>query len=271
MASVRDSVAKALTAVFFLGVIYPAWGATVLKRINEFVLLDVSPSELVTQGEDVCFEEKGRPFLYGKVAKIAGRKVAIRINPEDDKKALKVGQFFSLRSVSRSLSAVSAVLSSARSEARADRAQEKRMNLSVGGNGGLNYIYPMAHFEVLLEERFTIGAMPLFFLQRGSLSQVTGFGAFATLSYYFTKQYEGFGAVIGPGVYSLTLVYDTSIEEARLLAAMGQLQYRYRFPDSDWFIGASAGAQYIIANTTQISLSFQGLLPMLSAYASCNF
>jgi hypothetical protein len=113
--------------------------------------------------------------------------------------------------------------------------------------------------------------MPLLFLQKGPSSSVTGYGAFTTLHYYFNqKPYEGWGIFGGPGAYSLSLLYDTEVEQAHLFAAMVQLEYRWLIADR-WSIGANLGAQYVLATTTMMDVSFKGLLPLGSLYVSCGF
>lgn len=246
---------------------FGAHGAVVLKYAKGLVLLSASESERVHVGGAVSLETQGQAPLKGIVVKIQAEKVAVQLKESANAKPLNVGDVYLMRSAIPTVGTTGLTAAQAASEP----VQERRFMLGAGANFGLNYINPALYFEVHLEDRLTVGAMPVLFFQRGSNSSVTGIGAFATMSYYFSKTFEGFGAVVGPGVYSLSLVLDTSTEDVRLVAAMAQLVYRTRISNSRWYVGGNLGAQYVISRTSQISLSFQGLLPMLSVYASCNF
>ncbi len=249
--------------VFFTGTTH---AAKLLKATTSALLLSTESGEAFHEGDQVCAESEGKTLACGPVVKRVGSKIAMKITKLARGAALSSGQTVGIRKMQRtpaSQTAASAMLSMHQQHT----ASERNWALTLGGNAGLNYFYPMAHAEVDVGSQVTLGVMPLFFYQAGTSSQAVGFGGFLTAGYYFGRStFEGLGVLGGAGAYSLGLTFEDTEETALALAGIALLQYRHQFGKSAWNVGLGAGIQYVLVSTDRIALNFSGLLPYFTAY-----
>lgn len=157
----------------------------------------------------------------------------------------------------------------------------KNINLALGITAGTNYFYPNAHIQLALGRNWSIGVMPMFAsYETDATSDVTAYGAYLTLTYYYTHfafkgvQFEG-----GIGLNS------SHIQQAAT-TTLGAVDDKQTSPavkftigwagralwDLGLDIGVAAGVQYIGFDDTYVKdYHLSGIVPLMSAYLAYGF
>jgi hypothetical protein len=224
----------------------------------------------VELNQEVCTRTtEGKLTACGNIVKTQGNKAAIKVLKLNKKRPPLSGDEFSLRDPERKTAATPREglrVRAPKSEA------ESEWSIVAGPHMGLSYLYSMLHLEYEWGDGLVVGALPLFYFQKGSDSQAVGFGGFATVAYDFDGvRHQGWGVVGGAGVYSLALQYEAESESVLLWAGMAQLSYRWLFRESGLMAGINAGGQYIIGSSTTVDFSFTGIQPLLAVYGGFVF
>jgi len=158
------------------------------------------------------------------------------------------------------------------SETLAEPNKRQIVDLALGMSAGLNYFYPMLHLQLAVTRDFSIGLMPAFASYSQGTNSVQLLGGYVTGTYYHSHYaFKGLNFEGGLGFFKITATSGTT-ETASPFAAKFTVGWRGRaLIGVPLDLGLAAGAQYIFLATAPLSISFNGILPLITGYISYTF
>lgn len=237
--------------------------SAIKRETNQLVVKYRNRGVLWNLGAGVCLYYNRNRATCGRIEKITDTRMLLRLT-DDGAKRLKSGDYIELYANNR----VPAAL-----HATAGIPRHDEIDLGIGFTGGFNYFYPNLKFGVALSRQVGLGIEPLYVSFSSGTSSVKAYGGFLTLNYFITQQtFRGLHTTLGVGLYSIALAQNTLTDSASPLAFEGLLQWR---GGGHWSLGLDvtfgAGLQYVSTDTTVISTTFKGLLPLFAITVGTTF
>ena len=131
---------------------------------------------------------------------------------------------------------------------------------------GINYSFPMLHYQFSFSEHFAIGLTGILMdYSSVNYSNLKGYGGLISLNYYHTGYFEGLWIEGGAGLYQLSLSNASDIDLRSVQALMGHIGWRWKWEEGPSF-GFATGAQYLAGlSSSRIALETNGIFPSLLA------
>jgi len=145
-------------------------------------------------------------------------------------------------------------------------------NLSAGMAAGINYFFPLVHFQVALGPNFAIGLMPFYYRASAGTASLSALGGLMTLNAYFGPYYSGFWITGGAGLSKLSFEDPTlPAESKQLLTGQFAVGYRARWVKST-SAGIAVGAKYLAdPQFAAIETKSSGVQPLIMLDFGFNF
>jgi len=228
-------------------------------------LREVNTSSVMLE-EPVCIYAGTTLMGCGRVSAISSS--AASVSMDEMKMQPYAGTEVSMKSSRRSPSSTADV-----SETFNKNQASKTLGLALGITAGTKYFYPNAHIQLVVSRDWTVGLMPMFANYSANSNSVSGYGGYLTVSYYHTHsalrglEFEG-----GIGYFSIKGVAGAIEETGSGLGGKATVGWRGKaLWDLGLDLGVAGGLQYLNIQTATLETSFNGLLPMITAYVGYSF
>ena len=136
------------------------------------------------------------------------------------------------------------------------------------------YFNPELHFNVRLNEKFSMGLEGIYSKFKNNATDVSMAGGFLNFSYYHTNAtFRGWVFQFGPGYYSLNLKYRTVEEGLGMFAMRGQVYWRGTAKAAfNMDFGFGVGAQWVFDKPSALIVyDFRGFLPFANFFVGYQF
>jgi hypothetical protein len=241
-------------AILALGVASFAAPAAQILKISPsrklFAIGDVATSPWHTN-DAACVERDAANRVCGQVIKVMSRGLIFSASTANHD--FSAGETVTLRKPGGSRRLAST------SESYAEAPSRGSSGISNDLVIGANLLQPYLRYEHSLGRHFSIGLMPIYLDYSASAGTLSGFGGYATLSYYFSQAFRGFWIMGGVGYYEFTATLSSTSETGSTPGVLGGLGYRWLLR-SGLNVSLGIGAQYL-ANPQTPSLQFTSLFP----------
>lgn len=252
---------------------------------GEFVIVTRDGATSWNLNDRSCVYRKSRLVGCGTVVGFDATRVKIRF----DKPARKIAANQKV-DVQRDARQPASVDSASTSTGFTLKRKPMKYDASMGIFAGLNYYYPVVHVQMAVNEKFSLGVMPLYasFSQDTAATATTlatrhelsAFGAYVTANYYFSRfTYHGFYAQGAFGVIFTSVNRTTSVGAVATntsytpLAFEASLNYRGSLFHAKYIdAGVGLGFQYI-TNSAPVGFEndFNGVLPLFHGFLAFSF
>jgi len=150
---------------------------------------------------------------------------------------------------------------------------KQTLSIGLGITTGFNYYYPDLTVQLALGRDISIGIEPMYASYSHADSSVSAYGGYLTGTYYYTHAaFRGFMFEGGVGLFHINAA-ATGVASSQTSFG-GKLTAGWRgraLWDLGLDIGVEAGLQYVSTNTTNLDISFSGVMPLISAYVGYSF
>lgn len=224
---------------------------------NKLVTVTYDPKMRWAPRDSLCLFTQQKTTVCGTISTASQNE--LQIQAKDGEINFERGAWVTLRRLNRSNASLSST------ELIEQQTDSKTHDIAIGIATGFNYFFPTLHLQQAVDKNISIGLMPLFVDYSVDTSNVTAWGAFATVSYYYTHfPFRGFYGTLGGGFYDIHASVGSSSESHTQGAAQATISWRGR---ASWElgldIGVSAGVQYVFPVQRTLTTDFSGLLPLL--------
>jgi len=227
------------------------------KRAKQ-VSFSMDGSMTWTAKDWLCAFYQKKAVLCGEVVDVSSEKINIRVREVRGK--VSRGMIVQLSRVSRQTASHST------SESVSRPSGAPTWDVGAGVVSGLNYFFPIVHFQRVITNKIALGVMPLYVNYSGEDSSVKALGGFVTASYYLTQSpFKDFFVTAGAGMYSISATVGTDEESHSNPAVLLTGNWRGQpFSSIPIDVSAGVGFQYIVPAERTLTESFSSILPVFT-------
>lgn len=225
-----------------------------------------------TQGwkanEAVCLSRGTQRVGCGRALMATGDR--LWINMGTNARMLYKGSLVTISRPERGISSINA--NAATTTRRSD--SHNNFDVGLGGQMSFSYFNPELHFNVRLNERFSMGVEGILSRFKNGATEVGMWGTYLNFSYYHTNAaFRGWVFQFGPGFYELGLKYRTLELNTSMFALRSQAYWRGTAKAAfNMDFGFGLGFQYVFGKDVPgIDYAFRGFLPFVNFFVGYQF
>ena len=210
------------------------------------------------RGDRACVYQQERELVCGEVIKTTDAVAILRLDQENQDIAR--GDIIKRKVKSRR---PSALINSV--EVRPEAADHGSVDFGITGglSAGLNYFFPMLHFQYVASLNLVFGVMPFYFRAATTDATIGALGGYFTVQVFPTEPFQGLWLQAGGGALAFSLSSATLEEKSTSPAGFATIGWRGRF-EEHMTMGIGAGGQYIRDPSFQsVALRSVNLQPLI--------
>lgn len=254
---------------------HQALAGFVLKQSGASILYQADEEGPVYKaGDPICFYEQTRKVACGKVGKVSGQKLIVKVSGRSKGFSFYQGQELDAKGRASGGSGPAAGSSSGSSsgEVAESSGEHDVFDISAGGVAGTTFFFPLLNFQLALGNNFSLGVAPVWVPSGTGGATFTAMGGGLNLNIYFSRVFDDFSIQLGGGVMAITVSNPSGSLTESILAIFGtaSLQYRLALADKLDF-GLGAGGMYVTGTLNNFTIGLSGILPMGQAFLAYSF
>lgn len=244
----------------------------VLKQSGSSILYQANEEGPVYKPNDgICFYEGARKVACGKVGKVAGQKLIVKISARSKGFNFYQGQELDAKGRAGGATGGDAGSSSDVAESSSSSSGDT-FDISLGGVAGTAFFFPLLNFQLALGNNFSLGVSPIWVPSGTGGATFTAMGGELDFNIYFSRAFDDFSIQLGGGAMIITVSNPSGTLSETILAIFGSASLQYRLALADKLdFGLGAGAMYVTGTLNNFTIGLSGILPMGKAFLAYSF
>jgi len=241
----------------------------VLKQSGSSILYqEDEDGPVYNPGDEICLYEQARKVACGKVGKVSGQKLIIKISGRS--KGFNFYQGQELDAKGRASGGSGGGAGSA--DVAESSTEHDVFDISAGGVAGTSFFFPLLNFQLALGNNFSLGVAPIWVPSGTGGATFTAIGGELNLNIYFSRVFDDFSIQFGGGVMTITVSNPSGSLTESILAIFGTASLRYRLALANKLdFGLGAGGMYVTGALNNFTIGLSGILPMGQAFLAYSF
>ena len=246
------------------GFVLKQGGASILYQADE-------EGPVYKPGDAICFYDQSRKVACGKVDKVAGQKLIVKISARSKGFNFYQGQELNAKGRAGGVSGGSGGAAGS-GEVAESSSDHDAFDISAGGVAGTTFFFPLLNFQLALGSKFSLGVAPIWVPSGTGGATFTAMGGELNFNIYFSRVFDGFSIQLGGGAMAITVSNPSGTLSESILAIFGMatLQYRLALADKLDF-GLGAGGMYVSGTLSNFTIGLSGILPVGQAFLAYSF